>query len=63
MRANPSAKRDGYGGHRGIVGKGCREGGQPAQHPDSGGVYSGGVDAMVQHGGGVGGVIDAAILR
>ena len=46
----------------GIVGKGCREGGQPAQHPDSGGVGSGGVDAMVQHGGGVGGVIDAAIL-
>ena len=45
----------------GIVGKSCRDGGQPAQHPDSGGVGSGGVDAVVQDGGGVGGVIDAAL--
>ena len=44
-----------------IVGQCLRHGGQPAQDPDAGRVGSGGVDAVIEHCGGVGGVVDAAL--
>ncbi|WP_234904088.1 hypothetical protein [Mycolicibacterium frederiksbergense] len=44
-----------------IISKYGRNRGQPAQHPDSGGVGSSGIDPVVQDGGRVGGIIDAAL--
>ena len=44
-----------------VLGQGGGDGGQPAQHPDSCGVRSGGVDAVIENRGRVGGVGDAAL--
>ena len=44
-----------------VIGQCLRDGGKPAQHTDARGVRTGGIDAVIEDRGRVGGVVDAAL--